>query len=134
MQSSSVHLQKCRSCKKLNVLDQPNLIRFFVTTTSKLVGISRLINTPVVINSSGMPIRAHRNCPHLKNGHWYALDLAMTGDAPKDFLSVYEYGAPGCKRGRRKSWPRLRCWTPFSAVIRQRKRISTSWQVSTLNL
>jgi len=53
-----------------------------------------------------MPIRAHRNCPHLKNGHWYALDLAMTGDAPKDFLSVYEYGAPGCKRGRRKSWPR----------------------------
>ncbi|AMV33577.1 hypothetical protein VN12_15730 [Pirellula sp. SH-Sr6A] len=30
----------------------------------------------------------------------------MTGDAPKDFLGVYEYGAPGCKRGRQKSWPR----------------------------
>lgn len=106
MPRSSVHLQKCRSCKKLNVLDQSNLIRFFVTTSSKLVGTSRLIDIPVVINSSGMPIRAHRNCPHLKKGHWYALDLAMTGDAPKDFLSVYEYGAPGCKRGRRKSWPR----------------------------
>jgi hypothetical protein len=32
--------------------------------------------------------------------------MAMTGDAPKDFLGVYEYVAPGCKRGRQKSWPR----------------------------
>jgi hypothetical protein len=64
-----------------------------------------MITTPPILNSSGYPIRAHRHCPHLKKTRWFALDMAMTGDAPKDFLAVYEYGVSRCKRNRQKSWP-----------------------------
>jgi len=42
----------------------------------------------------------------LKQGHWHKINQSMTGDAPKDFLGVYEYGARGCKKAKRKSWPR----------------------------
>jgi len=65
-----------------------------------------LIDVPPIINSSGFKIAPHRHCPNLKQGNWYAIDLAMTGDAPKDFLGIYEYGVDGCKRAKRKSWPR----------------------------
>ncbi|WDQ16791.1 HipA domain-containing protein [Rhodopirellula sp. P2] len=64
------------------------------------------IEVPVIINKSGMSVNANRFCPNLKSRDWIAIDEAMTGDAPKDFLAVYEYGAGSCRRANRRTWPR----------------------------
>ena len=59
-----------------------------------------------ILNRSGFEVTQNRNCPSLKKGLWEPQQLAMTGDAPKDFLRVYEYGT-GCKRSKPKSWPKF---------------------------
>lgn len=65
-----------------------------------------MIAVPSIINSSEFTISPHRHCPNLKRDHFNVINESMSGDAPKDFLGVYEYGAAGCKRAKRKSWPR----------------------------
>ena len=65
-----------------------------------------MIDVPSIVNSSEFAITAHSCCPNLKQSHWKKINQSMTGDAPKDFLGVYEYGAPGCKKAKPKSWPR----------------------------
>ncbi len=64
------------------------------------------IDVPAVINASGFSINANRYCPNLKSRDWIVIDKAMTGDAPKEFLAVYEYGVEGCRRAKRRTWPR----------------------------
>ncbi|MBN2890703.1 MAG: HipA domain-containing protein [Bacteroidales bacterium] len=40
----------------------------------------------------------------LKNNHYRLVtDIAITGDAPKDFLRIYEYG--NCRKNNLKTWP-----------------------------
>ena len=65
-----------------------------------------MIDTPSVINSSGFRINPHAFCPNLKRRDWFAIDEAMAGDAPKDFLAVYDYGTDGCMRTKQSTWPR----------------------------
>jgi hypothetical protein len=64
------------------------------------------IEVPAVINASGFTVTPHRCCPNLKSRDWFVIEEAMTGDAPKDFLAVYEYGVESCRRAKKRSWPR----------------------------
>ncbi len=52
---------------------------------------------------SGFQVTSDAKIPPLRNGYFRKVDAAVAGDAPKDFLRVYEYG-----RGRKahpESWP-----------------------------
>ena len=52
---------------------------------------------------SGFELVSHSAIAHLREGYFCKLDISVSGDAPKDFLRVYDYG-----RGRKahmSDWP-----------------------------
>ena len=56
-----------------------------------------------VINHSGFEVKTQKIIPPLKPAHHLVLEKSVAGDAPKDFIKVYEYG-----EGRKRSpenWP-----------------------------
>jgi len=65
-----------------------------------------LIPNHTILKRSGFEVTQHRNCPSLKKSYWDPQELTMTGDAPKDFLRVYEY-RKGCRRSNPTSWPKF---------------------------
>ena len=65
-----------------------------------------MIPNHTILKRSGFEVTQHRNCPSLKKGYWDPQELTMTGDAPKDFLRVYEY-RKGCRRSNPTSWPKF---------------------------
>lgn len=56
-----------------------------------------------IINRSGFDICHPSDLPCLKAGKFRVLDAAVAGDAPKDFLRIYQYGEG--RRNRARSWP-----------------------------
>lgn len=42
--------------------------------------------------------------PVLRQGYYHRIDIPVSGDAPKDFIRVYEYGE-GVFRSKKNSWP-----------------------------
>jgi len=46
-----------------------------------------------IIHRSGMRFGSHPGIPPLRNGGYRVIPATIAGDAPKDFLRVYEYGA-----------------------------------------
>lgn len=64
-----------------------------------------MVSVSPIINQSGFRITPHRYCPALKSAQWFAINKTMTGDAPKDFIAIYEYGADGCRKSKKSSWP-----------------------------
>lgn len=71
-------------------------------------------------NYSGVDIRF--NCPQLRRGYWKELDIAVGGDAPKNFIAVYEYEKDsGIRRSNPNTWPRYIAkvghkWYPLESV------------------
>lgn len=61
-------------------------------------------------NHSGFEPDLRANVPTLAKRHTQVLDEAVSGEAPKDFIRVYEYG-----RSRRRRNPKT--WTPYIAKI-----------------
>jgi hypothetical protein len=41
---------------------------------------------------SGYDVASHPSIKHLREGYFCKLDVSVSGDAPKDFIAVYEYG------------------------------------------
>ena len=56
-----------------------------------------------VINRSGFDVPIPSGLPCLKTGKFRVLNAAVAGDAPKDFLRIYQYGEG--RRDHPKSWP-----------------------------
>lgn len=62
-----------------------------------------------VINNSGFRLNPGKAIPPLRKGRYFIVDIFISGDAPKDFVKVYEYGKA------RKTSPHL--WTPYIAKV-----------------
>lgn len=56
-----------------------------------------------IINQSGNPVIRPSGLPMLRDGRFRVLAAAVAGDAPKDFVRIYEYGKG--YRSRPGSWP-----------------------------
>jgi hypothetical protein len=56
-----------------------------------------------IINRSGFDVRFPSDLPVLKDDCFRVLNMAVAGDAPKDFLRIYQYG--DARRGNSRSWP-----------------------------
>ncbi len=57
-----------------------------------------------IINRSGFEIRRDVEIPPLRSGYYTVVqNQSVAGDAPKDFIRVYEYGRG--KRGNPRKWP-----------------------------
>ncbi|MBL9118169.1 MAG: HipA domain-containing protein [Verrucomicrobiaceae bacterium] len=55
-----------------------------------------------IINRSGLHVPHSYGLPSLKKGKFHLLEAAVAGDAPKDFLRIYQYGHG--RRSRPCSW------------------------------
>lgn len=62
-----------------------------------------------ILNHSGYDIRPVNLLPVVRSGYFHVVDAAVAGDAPKDFIRVYEYGTA------RKSSPHL--WPAWIAKV-----------------
>ena len=54
-------------------------------------------------NHSGVDIRRQKIKP-LRKGYYCKIDMHISGDAPKDFICLYEYGNK-VRRDKRNTWP-----------------------------
>lgn len=57
----------------------------------------------VILGRSGLYLKSHPAIPRLKHHHCRVVDKAIAGDAPKDFLRIYEYGTG--RKTKPKTWP-----------------------------
>ncbi len=56
-----------------------------------------------ILNQSGWQTAWHRHIPVLKKGNYYVVKgVSIGGDAPKDFLRLYEYGE--ARKSNRNKW------------------------------
>lgn len=62
-----------------------------------------------ILNQSGFKTNWGGLIPSLRKGYFYVVDIPISGDAPKDFIKVYEYGSAR-KTNRRK-------WTAYIAKV-----------------
>ncbi|MEQ2007489.1 MAG: HipA domain-containing protein [Limisphaerales bacterium] len=56
-----------------------------------------------ILKRSGFEIRQPSGLPSLKAGKFRVVDVAVAGDAPKDFVRIYRYGEG--RRSRPSNWP-----------------------------
>ncbi len=64
--------------------------------------ISGLTIAPI-LNRSGFEISDHPSIAVLRRGRFRRIEAAIVGDAPKDFLRIYEYGA--AHKANARQWP-----------------------------
>jgi hypothetical protein len=62
-----------------------------------------------ILNYSGHLLRPETPLPVVRSGHYRVVDASVTGDAPKDFIRVYEFGTA------RKASPHL--WPAWIAKV-----------------
>lgn len=55
---------------------------------------------------SGNCLNLHKYVPPLREGFYKVLNISVSGDAPKNFISVYRYGK-GVHKSNCKTWPKL---------------------------
>lgn len=67
------------------------------------------LQTAKILNRSGYDIRPARPLAVVRQGQFHVVDAAVAGDAPKDFIRVYEYGTA------RKASPHL--WPAWIAKV-----------------
>lgn len=56
-----------------------------------------------ILDRSGRPLRPHKSIQPLRAGHFRVEEKVIAGDAPKDFVRVYQYGVG--KKAKPRSWP-----------------------------
>jgi len=64
---------------------------------------------------SGFEIISHPEIQPLRSGFFRKVNAAVSGDAPKDFIRVYEYGR--CRKAHPDTWPA------------HKKRVSPEWRL-----
>ena len=66
--------------------------------------LNQLVSREVVINRSGFEITVDRELPPLRKGYYYAeANQVIAGEAPKDFIRVYQFGI--ADRSKPRQWP-----------------------------
>jgi hypothetical protein len=71
-------------------------------------------------NYSG--VNPQLNCTPLRKGYWKELDFSVGGDAPKNFIALYEYEeGSGIRKSNPDTWPRYIAkvghkWYPLESV------------------
>jgi hypothetical protein len=73
-----------------------------------------------IVNYSGHAPRGLFHLESLKRGKYRILDVPIAGDAPKDFLQIYEHGV--ARRQRLKNWPKYIAkvghkWYPMESIM-----------------
>lgn len=73
-----------------------------------------------VINASGYEPPGLYDLEPLRAGRYRIGDVAIAGDAPKDFLQIYEYGV--AKRAKPSRWPKYIAkvghkWYPNESIM-----------------
>ena len=56
-----------------------------------------------IVNLSGFPVVSHHLIEPLRNGYYRKIPWVVSGEAPKDFIRVYEHGDG--RRAKPGSWP-----------------------------
>lgn len=64
--------------------------------------------------------RVHQIIPTLKNSHYEVLNVKISGEAPKDFICVYEHGL--CRKAKLSTWIKYIAkvghkWYPIESII-----------------
>jgi hypothetical protein len=73
-------------------------------------------------NYSGVNLRLTKCIPVLKKGHWFDLGIFPSGDAPKSFISLYEYSEDSqVRKCNPSSWPKYIAkvghkWYPLESI------------------
>ncbi len=57
-----------------------------------------------LLNYSGFDKNLKKFLPPLRKGYYQVIDIPVAGDAPKDFIRVYEFGE-GIRKDFKKTWP-----------------------------
>ncbi len=83
--------------------------------------LGKLEKAEVIHHSGGIPSNWAK-VEALKMGRYQVCDVSISGDAPKDFLRIYEYGKG--KRGSPGSWPGYIAkvghkWHPMESIMEQ---------------
>lgn len=63
----------------------------------------RRLSIESILSRSGFEVSGQGRLRDLRDGYYVVVDKAITGDAPKDFIRVYEYGT--AKRDNPRKWP-----------------------------
>jgi hypothetical protein len=53
--------------------------------------------------TSGFDITSHPTIQPLRSGFFQKINISISGDAPKDFVRIYEYGR--CRKAHTETWP-----------------------------
>jgi hypothetical protein len=70
---------------------------------SNLTSHTQVLTVARIINRSGYDVGFHPSIETIRTGRFRRIDAAIVGDAPKDFLRVYEYGTTS--RSNPSRWP-----------------------------
>ncbi|MCK6612090.1 MAG: HipA domain-containing protein [Bacteroidia bacterium] len=73
-----------------------------------------------VENYSGNSLNLHKYVPPLRKGFYKVLNISVSGDAPKNFISVYRFGK-GVHKCNCRTWPKFiakvgQKWYPIESV------------------
>lgn len=86
---------------------------------------------------AGFDIRSERLVPHLRQGYYRVVPVEMPGNAPKDFIRVYEYGR--ARKSRPEQWPQYiakvgqKCYPSESITEHLLTRIGQTFDVKMAN-
>jgi len=81
-----------------------------------------VLKNEVVEKFSGVDLKLHHLVPSLKRRNWRELGITVSGDAPKNFLAIYEYEIrSGIKRCNVDTWPKYIAkvghkWYPIESI------------------
>jgi len=68
-----------------------------------------MIKAGQVLQYSGYDIKSWKLIPPLRKKNFEVEKVTVSGDAPKDFISVYKYESGGkVFRNKKKTWPWLK--------------------------
>ena len=73
-------------------------------------------------NYSGVNLKLSEHVPRLKKGTWKVLDFSVGGDAPKNFIALYEYSRDSSvRKANSDTWPRYIAkvghkWYPLESI------------------
>jgi hypothetical protein len=85
------------------------------------VDLARIALAPIK-ERSGHEVVSHPSIAHLRDGQFRIVERTVSGDAPKDFLRIYEHGRG--HKARIASWPQYIAkvghkWYPNESITEQ---------------
>lgn len=81
-----------------------------------------MLKEELIENYSGVNLSLAGCFPCLRKGYWKELDFSVGGDAPKNFIALYEYSKDsGIRKSNSKTWPKYIAkvghkWYPLESI------------------